>query len=41
MINKNLRARLGRIALIAFVRGTATATGTAIIGLITWWITHR
>jgi plastocyanin domain-containing protein len=33
--------RLARIAVIALVRGTATAAGTALITLATWWITHR
>ena len=41
MATRPLHARLARIALTAFVRGTATAAGTAAVGLATWWITHH
>jgi hypothetical protein len=41
MLTRPQRARLARIALIAFVRGSATATGAALADLITWWITHH
>ncbi|WP_281180261.1 hypothetical protein [Actinomadura hibisca] len=37
----SLRTRLSRIALTAFVRGTATAAGAALVSLTTWWITHH
>ncbi|WP_302851407.1 hypothetical protein [Actinomadura sp. WMMB 499] len=41
MTAPSLRTRLGRVALTAFVRGSATAAGAAVISLATWWITHR
>ncbi|MEV0668151.1 hypothetical protein ACIBI3_08530 [Actinomadura luteofluorescens] len=33
--------RLARIAMIAFIRGTATALGSAVIGVAVWWLTGR
>ncbi|WP_327588246.1 hypothetical protein OHA25_15415 [Nonomuraea sp. NBC_00507] len=33
--------RFRRTIGIAFARGAAHATGTGLIGLLFWWITHR
>ncbi|GAA0991355.1 hypothetical protein GCM10009555_078500 [Acrocarpospora macrocephala] len=33
--------RLRRTIGIAFACGAAHATGTGLIGLLFWWITHR
>lgn len=35
------RDRLARIAMIAFVRGAATALGSAVVGVAVWWLTGR
>jgi hypothetical protein len=33
--------RLRRTVSFALVRGAAQATGTGLIGLLFWWITHK
>jgi hypothetical protein len=33
--------RLSNAALFALVRGAATATGTALVGLASWWLAHH
>jgi hypothetical protein len=34
-------AGIRRTIALAFVRGAAHATGTGLVGLLFWWITHR
>ncbi len=38
---RKLTARLVRAATFAAVRGAATATGTGVVTLVIWWITHH
>lgn len=33
--------RLSNAALFALVRGAATATGTGLVGLASWWLAHH
>ncbi|SPT59209.1 hypothetical protein [Actinomadura madurae] len=41
MITKNsLVSRLARVALIALVRGSATAVGAGLVSLVIWWVTR-
>ena len=37
---RSVPGRLARTALFAVVSGAATAAGTALVGLVIWWITH-
>lgn len=36
-----LASRLARLALIAVIRGAATAVGTGLVSLVIWWVTAR
>lgn len=38
---RTLARHLARIALVAFVRGTATGLGSCLVHAAAWWITHR
>lgn len=33
--------RLGRTTVFAAARGAATAAGSAVVGLLLYWVTHR
>jgi plastocyanin domain-containing protein len=39
MFNRTFWRRMARLALIAAIRGAATAAGSGLITLIIWWIT--
>lgn len=41
MPNHRFAKHLGRTAIVAAVQGAAAAAGSAAIGTIIWWITHR
>lgn len=34
-------AGIRRTIALALIRGAAHATGTGLVGLLFWWITHR
>ncbi|MEU6070639.1 hypothetical protein ABZ864_40915 [Streptomyces sp. NPDC047082] len=38
---RSTNRRLGTTIVFAAVRGAATALGSSLIALATWWITHH